>query len=457
MRSIFLKCVSIFIGASCSLTAVAQQKAWNEAYSKESPLDVAVSGMIEEINSPSSRPPFASLRKIYSSAVTSVPAIRKTAAQINGLRYGVEEKEAKLNPTVTLQTNFGQSAADTANGKASDNVRATNLIAEQLLFDFGATTTEIAIAKMRLAAGVERSSADRLSVLLSMVTAQLELQAARKMVVFYDAYEKSRQQFFDLIQEKVSLGASSQLDLVRARTKLLEAKANIPSISAELFRAESRVQEFFSAVPDFAFAFYRLPDIPINFGGNIDELVSRHPAILEAAQNVALVRKEMEFLRNASFGKLSFKLSVTDTKQPVVGHSNTSSGFIEYSNTLFDGFSRRARIATLGERVVELQVEQERIERKLRQQLLATLSEFQSAKDTLEVREQLLLSARKSAKDQYTAFLLNRGSLTDIFDAEESYFTAAESTLDAIANLHRAYYKTLYDAGQLSDAFELNS
>jgi outer membrane protein TolC len=285
----------------------------------------------------------------------------------------------------------------------------------------------------------------------------LDLQAARKMVVFYDAYEKSRQQFFDLIQEKVSLGASSQLDLVRARTKLLEAKANIPSISAELFRAESRVQEFFSAVPDFAFAFYRLPDIPINFGGNIDELVSRHPAILEAAQNVALVRKEMEFLRNASFGRLSFKLSVTDTRQPVVGHSNTSSGFIEYSNTLFDGFSRRARIATLGERVVELQVEQERIERKLRQQLLATLSEFQSAKDTLEVREQLLLSARKSAKDQYTAFLLNRGSLTDIFDAEESYFTAAESTLDAIANLHRAYYKMLYDAGQLSEAFELNS
>jgi len=73
------------------------------------------------------------------------------------------------------------------------------------------------------------------------------------------------------------------------------------------------------------------------------------------------------------------------------------------------------------------------------------------------VRGKLLASARKSARDLYAAFLLNRGSLTDVFEAEESYFTAAESTVSAMTSLYRAYYKLLHDAGQLSEAFELNS
>lgn len=255
----------------------------------------------------------------------------------------------------------------------------------------------------------------------------------------------------------MNLGASSQLDLARANTKLLEAKAKIPAMAGELFRTESAVQEFFGQVPEFTFAFYQLPDIPVNFGGNIDTVVSRHPLSLEASKNVAAALHEFEYMKSALFGRVSLKLSVSGSRQPFTGNTTTTSGFIEYSNTLFDGFAQRARIAVAREKAVEFEIEQERIERKVRQQLLTTLTEYHSAKETLEIRGKLLISARKSARDLYTAFLLNRGSLTDIFDAEESYFTAAESTLNAMTSLHRAYYKLLHDAGQLSNAFELNS
>ena len=457
MQFLSRKCMLILVALLSPLVSAAEPKAWDVTYAEESPLDVAVSTLIEEINTPSAQPSFGSLKKIYENSYTSVPAIRKSTAQLNGLRMGVEEKEAKFSPKVTLQTNFGQSTVDTVNSKASDQARTTTLAAEQLLYDFGATSNEIAVARTRLASGVDKAAAERLNVLLSMLTAQLELQTAKKMIVFYDSNEKSRQQFFDLIQEKVNLGASSQLDLARANTKLLEAKAKIPAMAGDLFRSESAVQEFFGQVPDFTFAFYQLPDIPVNFGGNIDTVVSRHPLSLEASKNVTAALHEFEYMKSALFGRVSLKLSVSGSRQPFTGNTNTTSGFIEYSNTLFDGFAQRARIAVAREKVVELEIEQERIERKVRQQLLTTLTEYQSAKETLEIRGKLLISARKSARDLYTAFLLNRGSLTDIFDAEESYFTAAESTLKAMTSLHHAYYKLLHDAGQLSNAFELNS
>jgi outer membrane protein TolC len=47
--------------------------------------------------------------------------------------------------------------------------------------------------------------------------------------------------------------------------------------------------------------------------------------------------------------------------------------------------------------------------------------------------------------------------LSDVFDAEEAYFSATESTVNAMFTLYSAYYKLLHDMGQLSEAFELNS
>jgi adhesin transport system outer membrane protein len=439
------------------LVSAVEPRTWNSGYAKESPLDVAVSTLIEEINTPSVRPSFGSLKKIYSNAYTSVPAIRKTTAELDGLRMGVAEKEGKNYPRLTLQTNGGQSSVDSLASKANDQARTTTLAADQLLYDFGATSNEIAAARTRLAAGIDKAEAERLRVLFSMMTVQLDLQAAKKLIVFYGSNEKSRQQFFDLIQEKLNLGASSALDLARANTKLLEAKAKIPAMAGEIFRAESAVQELFGVVPEFTFAFYQLPDVSVNFSGNIDLVVSRHPLVLQASKNLEVAIKELEYLKSTAFGRIALKSSVSNSKQPITGNVNTTSVFIEYSNTLFDGFSNLARIGVAREKVAEFEIEQERTVRMVRQQLLTALTEYQSAKETLEVRGKLLISARKSARDLYTAFLLNRGSLTDIFDAEESYFTAAESTLNALTSVQRAYYKLLHLSGELSNAFELKS
>ena len=459
MRYFSLKKVlaALAVLTACVFTHAADPKAWDEAYAKDSPLDAAVADLMSEINAPASSPSFGSLKKIYTNVYASVPAIRKTQAQLNGLSLAVEEKESKRYPQVTLQSYVGRSTADTASASASGQARNIALEVNQLLFDFGATEKEIGAAKTRFSSGIDRVTAERMTVLLSMLKAQLELQTARKLIVFHDSNEKSRQQFYDLIKQKENLGASSKLDLARAETKLFEAKAKMPAITGDLFRAESAVKELFGVVPEFSFSFYQLPDIPVNFGGNIDDLVSRHPLVREAAKNFDVALQDVEYIKRSGLGRVSLTISSADAKQPVTGKTNTTSGYIEYSNVLFDGFAQKARIASAIEKASEIEIEKERIERNVSQQLLATLTQFQSAKETLGVRGKLLVSARKSARDLYAAFLLNRGSLSDVFDAEEAYFSATESTVNAMFTLYSAYYKLLHDMGQLSEAFELNS
>ena len=146
----------IFAALCPLLVSAVEPKTWNFAYANESPLDMEVSTLIEEINTPSVRPSFDGLKKIYSNAYKSVPAIRKTTAELNGLRMGVAEKEGKLYPRLTLQTNSGQSSVDYQASKANDQAGTTTLAADQLLYDFGATSSEIAAAKTRLAAGMDK-------------------------------------------------------------------------------------------------------------------------------------------------------------------------------------------------------------------------------------------------------------------------------------------------------------
>jgi len=97
------------------------------------------------------------------------------------------------------------------------------------------------------------------------------------------------------------------------------------------------------------------------------------------------------------------------------------------------------------------------MKRQIYQDLLAAVADYQSAKEAVDVRKDLLVSAQKNSKDMYISFSLNRATLTDVFASEEAYFSAAEGVVSSLAALQRAYYALLLDAGQLSDAFELNS
>jgi outer membrane protein TolC len=412
---------------------------------------------LSEVNQPTSLPPFSALKRMYSNSYTSVPAIRKTRAQLNGLNLSISEKESKLYPQVSLETNTGRSTVGSSTATVSDDARATTIGVDQILYDFGSTFKEIGIAESRLSSGVDRVAAERLEVLLAMIEAQLDLQSAKKLIVFYDANQKSRQRFFDLIKQKVELGASSEIDLARSETKLLEAKSKMPAVIGELLRSESVVIEFFGIVPDFSFPFYQLPSIAVNFGGNIDTVVSRHPSVLEASKNYGIAMQEVAYLKSAALGQVTLRISHSDSTQPASGNVKTTTGYIEYSNTLFDGFAQKSRIGAALAKALEFEIEKDRVERKIRQQLMTSLTEYQSARETLELRGKLLMSAGKNARDLYTSFLLNRGSLSDVFEAEESYFTSAEGAVNAMTSLYRFYYKLLHDAGQLSEAFELNS
>ena len=440
-----------------SLTYAAEPKVWDVAYDKDSPLDAAVASLLSEVNQPTSLPPFSALKQIYRNSYTSVPAIRKTRAQLNGLNLSISEKESKLYPQVSLETNTGRSTVGSSTATVSDDARATTIGVDQILYDFGSTFKEIGIAESRLSSGVDRVAAERLEVLLAMIKAQLDLQSAKKLIVFYDANQKSRQRFFDLIKQKVELGASSEIDLARSETKLLEAKSKMPAVIGELLRSESVVIEFFGIVPDFSFPFYQLPSIAVNFGGNIDTVVSRHPSVLEASKNYGIAMQEVAYLKSAALGQVTLRISHSDSTQPASGNVKTTTGYIEYSNTLFDGFAQKSRIGAALAKALEFEIEKDRVERKIRQQLMTSLTEYQSARETLELRGKLLMSAGKNARDLYTSFLLNRGSLSDVFEAEESYFTSAEGAVNAMTSLYRFYYKLLHDAGQLSEAFELNS
>jgi multidrug efflux system outer membrane protein len=428
-----------------------------EIFAGASPMDTVAQDLIAEMESPDRQPSFSNLKRIYADSYTSVPAIRKSQAQLEIFKLEIKQKEAGLLPKVDLQTNAGGSSIDSGTSSGSGSSANVTVQVDQLLYDFETTQKEILIAESRLSSGLSRIAADRLEVLYEMLAAQIDLQAAKKMIVFHDANIKSRTKFYDLIKQKVDLGASSELDLSRARTKLLESRTRMPALTADLIRAEGRVKEFFGSVPEFSFAFYRLPNIAVNFQGDLDAVVLAHPSVAEVAKNVEIAGSEIEALRGAARGRISLKATHSRSREPTSSNTDSSRVYVEYANTVFDGYLHQTKIAMAVERKTEFEIELERMKRQIYQDLLAAVADYQSAKEAVDVRKDLLVSAQKNSKDMYISFVLNRATLTDVFASEEAYFSAAEGVVSSLAALQRAYYALLLDAGQLSDAFELNS
>jgi outer membrane protein TolC len=170
-----------------------------EIFSGASPMDNVAQDLIAEMESPDRQPPFSDLKRIYAGSYTSVPAIRKSKAQLEIFKLEIKQKEAGLLPKVDLQTNAGGSSIDSGTSSGSGSSANVTVQVDQLLYDFETTQKEILIAESRLSSGLSRIAADRLEVLYEMLAAQIDLQAAKKMIVFHDANIKSRTKFYELI------------------------------------------------------------------------------------------------------------------------------------------------------------------------------------------------------------------------------------------------------------------
>lgn len=428
-----------------------------EVYAQNS-FNKAVVSLIRLSESPEQAASFKLLQSQISASFNSVPTILKTIDARRALEFQSEEAKAALLPRATLAVGGGNKDQNLTSYQSDGNSNSVTASVSQLLYDFGTSASGYQSSKDKLRAGRFGIANQRSEVLLQLLTVTLEVQRTRQNLVFTQGYVDARRDFLKLVQEKEKLGAGSNLDIIRTRTKLAEALDEIPTADKRLKTAEASYKSLFGAPPVFKEQAYQLPQQSgSKTSKTINEYLTGLNAFREVESTVAALKNDYASGRGRLFGAFTFEASRTESRDRPLQKNTVEQAAVIYRVDIFSGFAQTARAKALAAKASEAEFERDRVRRELTRKLEVAYAEVDATQAAFAARLEFLKGAQATDIATRDLFFLNRGTLTDVFKAQEDVFSAAQKLISADYDRKVAFYSLLHLNDQLLELFDLNS
>ena len=439
---------------STSASAQQESRAY-EAY-QQSPIHEVARKLIDEVENPQSKAPFSTLKRDINSVFNSVPAVLASRDAFNAINAQKEQAFAGYLPRVTLSAGAGETDQEqiTSTSKGSTNTYSLNV--SQYLYDFGATTGTYDASVARVAAGQNVEYNQRNETLLKLITSTLDVQRAKKNLLFGRGYVDTRREFLNLIKERESLKAASSLDVIRAEAKLAEAVDDMTALSRQLENNNAGYRELFGRLPSFAETGFQLPNVRLDSLDDPNAKLNGLRAYQEHELKLIAAKRDYEAARGKLFGAIVLEGTSSRTNNPGgLPATEVNTVQILYKVDVFTGFAQTARAKELAAIQSEASFEKDRLQRDLLRRLETTRASLRAAQDSLKAR--LILLKRSQATDLATRelFILGKATLTDTFKAQEDYFAAAQKLVNAEFDYNLAFYTVLSVNEQLLEQFNL--
>ena len=446
--------MAVCIALSTSARAQQASRAY-EAY-QQSPIHEVAKQLIDEVENPQSKPPFSTLKRDINSVFNSVPAVLASRDAFNAINAQKEQAFAGFLPRVTLSAGAGETDQTqiTSTSKGSTNTYSLNV--SQHLYDFGATAGSYDASVARYAAGENVVYNQRNEIILKLLTSTLDVQRAKKNLLFGRGYVDTRREFLNLIKERESLKAASSLDVIRAEAKLAEAIDDMTALSRQLENNNASYRELFGRLPSFKETGFQLPNVRLDSSDDPNAKLNGLRAYQEHELKLVAAKREYDAAKGKLFGAIVLEGTSSRTDNPGgLRATEVNTVQILYKVDVFTGFAQTARAKELAAKQSEASFERDRLQRDLLKRLETTRAGLRAAQDSLQAR--LILLKRSQATDLATRelFILGKATLTDTFKAQEDYFAAAQKLVNAEFDYNLAFYTVLSVNEQLLEQFDL--
>jgi outer membrane protein TolC len=426
-----------------------------DVYSKNR-LNEAVDSLVTLAENSNRAAPFTTLRTDINTVFNSVPAVLKTIDSINALQNQKTEAFAAFLPKVSVSAGAGTKDQRTTTYSSDGNSSSKSISASQLIYDFGTSTSAYSSAEAKLSATEYAAYTQRSEILLQMISATLDYQKSKQSLVFTQGFIDTRKDFLEIMRQKEDLGAGSKLDIIRARTKLSEALDELPAAEKKLITSQATYKNLFGFIPKLKEISYQTPlNLIVEINKKPDDIIANINAYKEA-ENIARSLKEDYFAsRGRLFGAVTVEASRTLSRDYPLNQNTVNSAMVVYRADIFAGFAQSARAKTMASKASEAEFERDRVGRDLIKRLEVAQADVNSTQAAFRTRLDLLKGSQATDIATRELFLLNRGTLTDVFKAQEDVFSAAQKLIAADFDRKLAIYTFLHLSDRLIELFDL--
>jgi outer membrane protein len=324
-----------------------------------------------------------------------------------------------LRWTGSLTQNFGRVRGDSSPFHRSNEslVVSANLIAELLIYDFGASQFQIEAAKETVLATRNTLLAIEQQVLFRAVQAYMGVIEANESVALRNNNLRLLTQELRAARDRFEVGEVTRTDVALAEAQLAQARSGLAGAQGDLLRAQEEFRNAVGRKPGRLTPPPRLPNVGKNLKADKGLAVRRHPSMRSAQHQVA-----------AATGSIG----------------------IELGQTIYQGGSLSAQV-----RKAMAQRDAQRgnlhvVRHDIQQNVGNAYASLLSARAQLEASDRQIRAARIAFRGVREEATLGARTTLDVLDAEQSLLDAESARVTARANLYVAAYAVLSSTGQLT-------
>lgn len=399
----------------------------------------------------------ATLRERLIHTLVQQPGLLAQRAQEQEAVLRIDEVRAQRRPQVNIGLEQ-RNSLDNVNRNAFDSGNRLDAVASvtQLLYDFGVSGQRLEASYRGADAARWQSQAEAERLVLEGASAHLEVLRFRVQSSLADDNLGQHEEILADVIERAAGGAGSQVDVLRAESRLAEAHARRVQLHSEAARVGNRYQELFQRLPQGI----GLPALAAQPETRVDaalaEALQTNAELNSQLQEVEASRADAQAERLSQLPRLSVSLQGRqfDIDQPSESESDLSLLFqVDYAP--YTGGAASSRTAQAQQRAEGLTHEREAQQRDLEARLRSAFTD-QAARQAMLEAQSLSFDADRQALVAYREqFSIGRRNLNDLLDAQRDLFQSAVALVDQRIEWELARYRRLALVGQLLTTLEI--
>jgi outer membrane protein, adhesin transport system len=403
------------------------------------------------------------LADAIANAVLTYPEIKISQARAREAKAGVNIARAALYPSADLRLATGLNFAGSYEGQTVPYKTSTNtidgrtdggIILRQLVYDFGATRSDIERAELL-------RDAERLKVRekideIAYKTTQsyLKVLEQRALVALVDEIIGAHEHLARVVQAHAKEGHGTIADVQRVNSRLVDVRAIRSDVTLQLKAAEDQFERLtryrpnrLIAPPDVRRA---LPGSPANA---ITQMLANNPRLAALQSTAQSSRKELESQRAGVLPKINLEVE-SESKNFRNGPSGRSQGearaMLSMRYRLMDGGLSAATEQQILARIEGGEFgyinEREQLEADIRQAYRA----IDSAGRKLKLISEGVTSATKVRELYLEQFKGGKRTVFELLDSQMSYYTIRRNQIENQFEGQRATFDILRATGSLT-------
>jgi len=382
-----------------------------------------------------------SLDELISIALENSVDIHVAKADIEAKDAGIDYATAGYLPQVSLQGELAQYDLKSDISQDSDSVVGATASVDQLLYDFGGTSSDIGAAKSAYDASLKQLDSTTNAVVISVKKAYYNILNQNQLInVAHEAVKIDELQL-EQASEYFKAGVRTRIDVTNAQLQLSNSKLDLLKTEFGLESANTalisilgvKLEKNFSVKKDDTDISALAKEIvPMN--KNSDDLVelglTNRAEIALYRANIDLSQSQVKSARSQFYPKILLNAAYNEKVTDLVSLDNRQmSAGVYIKWDIFSGFSSEAKVKENLAKLTKSKVDLRDIELKITEEVIDAFLEVRKSEDSTKMQ---LLSVDLATQNLSLAQQRYKAGLSDMVELNDAKLGYTKSKGDLV-------------------------